>query len=113
MRAGQSGCMRMPLYTMRSSLMGRSLASASGFACHNLLPFRTVNIRRRAAQDVGRAAECFRERWMGMDGEREVLRGGGHFDGERAFGDQLVGHAADHADAEDDFGLGIDDELGE
>ena len=36
-----------------------------------------------------------------------------HLDGEHAFGDQLARAGADDADAEDAFGVGIDDELGQ
>src|SRR5688572_30366825 len=51
------------------------------------------------------------QRWMRMDGELEVLGGGPHLDGQRAFGNQFAGAGADQADTENAAALRIDDQL--
>ena len=43
----------------------------------------------------------------------DVARSGAHFDGEHAFADQLAGADADDADAENAFGLRLDDQFGQ
>src|SRR5262245_59796028 len=53
------------------------------------------------------------QRGMRMYHLSQVPGGGAHFHRQHAFRDQFAGMMADNADAQDAFGLGIDDEFGQ
>src|SRR5262245_50166788 len=65
-------------------------------------------VRRQAVQGLGGFADGFAERRVRMNAERQVLRGGAHFDRNHAFRDQLAGAWTGGADAEDRIIFGID-----
>src|SRR5256885_1911543 len=62
---------------------------------------------------AGRFVDAFGERGVGVDGGGEVAGGGGQFDGQDAFGDEVGGVGPDDVHAHDGVAVTVDDELGE
>src|SRR5205085_7221254 len=62
---------------------------------------------------AGRFVDAFGQRGVGVDRGRQVAGGGGQFDGQNPFGDEVGGVGADDVDAHDGVAFPVDDELGE
>ena len=70
-------------------------------------------MRRLAEVHFGRFHERFGERRMGVNRFGDVAGDAGGFDGQHAFRDQFAGPRTHDAHAQQAFGLGIEQELGQ
>jgi len=96
-RKGEKGsrgmCGRLPLVSVRGTPAGTVVLLLFGLS--------------------GGVGEEFAHGGVGVDGGRDIGEDGTHFEGEDGFADHFGGAGADDAYAEDELGIGVEDDFGE
>ena len=67
----------------------------------------------RAEEYFRRIHDSFRQRWMRMNGKREIGGCGRHLDRQHPFRDEFAGARSHYAHAQNALGLGIENKLGQ